>query len=80
MDILKKVFSLSFGVANNALSLIICILTYIIIGAICPIVLLIVGFLPVIGWILGIFSVLVGCYCLAGIALALLVFFNVLSE
>ncbi len=79
MDILKKVFPISFKFANDVANLIIGIIIYVVIGAIAPVVLGILGFLPVIGWILGIVASLVGIYCLAGIIIEVLVFAKVLK-
>ncbi len=79
MDALKKIFPLSFKFAKDVANLIIGIIIYVVIGAIAPIVLGILGFLPIIGWILGIVSSLVGIYCLAGIIIQVLVFCKVLK-
>jgi len=79
MDALKKIFPLSFKFAKDVANLIIGILIYVVIGAIAPAILGILGFLPVIGWILGIVSSLVGIYCLAGIIIQILVFAKVIK-
>ena len=79
MDTLKKFFPLSFKFAKDVANLIIGIIIYLVIGAIAPAILGILGFLPVIGWILGIVSSLVGIYCLAGIVIQILVFAKVLK-
>ena len=79
MDTLKKFFPLSFKFAKDVANLIIGIIIYVAIGAIAPAILGILGFLPIIGWILGIVSSLVGIYCLAGIVIQILVFAKVLK-
>lgn len=79
MDTLKKFFPLSFKFAKDVANLIIGIIIYVVIGAIAPAILGILGFLPIIGWILGIVSSLVGIYCLAGIVIQILVFAKVLK-
>lgn len=79
MDTLKKFFPLSFKFAKDVANLIIGIIIYLVIGAVAPAILGILGFLPVIGWILGIVSSLVGIYCLAGIVIQILVFAKVLK-
>lgn len=79
MDTLKKFFPLSFKFTKDVANLIIGIIIYVVIGAIAPAILGILGFLPIIGWILGIVSSLVGIYCLAGIVIQILVFAKVLK-
>ena len=79
MDTLKKFFPLSFKFAKDVANLIIGIIIYLVIGAVAPAILGILGFLPIIGWILGIVSSLVGIYCLAGIVIQILVFAKVLK-
>ncbi len=79
MDTLKKIFPISFAFTKDVVNLIIGILIYVVIGAIAPIVLGILGFLPIIGWVLSIVSSLLGIYCLAGIVIQILVFCKVLN-
>ncbi len=79
MDILKKVFPLSFSLVKDVASLIIGIIIYVVVGAVAPIVLGILGFIPIIGWILSIVTALLGIYCLAGIVILCLVYFKVLK-
>ena len=79
MDTLKRFFPLSFKFAKDVANLIIGIIIYVVIGAVAPAILGILGFLPIIGWILGIVSSLVGIYCLAGIVIQILVFAKVLK-
>ncbi len=80
MDALKKIFPLSFQFAKDVANLIIGIIIYVVIGAIAPVILGILGSVPVVGWILGIVSSLVGIYCLAGIIIEILVFAKVLKD
>lgn len=82
MDILKKVFPLSFKSADIAyfiISLIVYVLASTIIGVINGILLLI----PLIGFIIaavfGLISSIVGIYCLAGIVISILVFLKVMQ-
>lgn len=86
MDILKKLFPLSFRFAAAIGNLIVGILIYLVVAAIGGAILSVIGILaviPILGWLLGIVLGLVGSlmdiYCLAGIVIAVLVFIKVLK-
>ena len=79
MDILKKLFPISFNYASDLAQLIIGILIYIVGGAIAGTV---IGFLtgiPLVGWLFGLVGSLLGTYCFAGIVIQVLVFLKVLK-
>lgn len=82
MDILKKIFPLSFKV-NEVKDLVISILIYIALGVAIAIVGAILAFIPLLGVILaaivGIIGWVVDLYSLVGIVLAVLVFTKVLQ-
>ncbi len=80
MATLKKLFPLSFSMIKDVANLVICILIYIVVGVIAPAILGIFNFIPLVSWILGIVSTLLGIYCIAGIVIALLAYFKVLKD
>lgn len=88
MKTLKKFFPLSFKRTDSVGNLIVGILLYllagIVAGALIWLATLIVGWLPVvgalIGWALGVVSALIELYILAGIIIQILVFAKVIKE
>jgi len=87
MDLLKKLFPLSFKYTKDVANLIIGILIYIVIGAIGGVVLGLIGalagILPIIGGLLGVVLGFIGSiidlYAVAGIVIQILVFVKVLK-
>ncbi|MBR2926723.1 MAG: hypothetical protein IKC31_04015 [Clostridia bacterium] len=80
MDILKKVFPISYRWSESIGELIIGILMYVVLSAIVGGLVAVAGFIPIIGLIISfVVGPLVGIYCLAGIVIELLVFLNVLN-
>ena len=75
---LKKFFPLSYR-ANSVGSLILYIIIYAILPTVVGVVTGILGKIPLIGWIFGIATSLIGLYCTVGIVLAILVFLKVLK-
>ena len=78
MDALKKYFPLSFGV-NTLKDLIIKILIFIVVDAICGVVIGLLAKIPVLGIIFGIVGSLVGLYFLVAIVLAILCFLKIVK-
>ena len=78
MDILKKIFPLSFGAAAVA-DLVIKIIIYVVGGAVASAVIGLLTNIPIIGVIIGIAGGFVGLYSLIGIVLLLLDYFKVLK-
>ncbi|MBQ8817206.1 MAG: hypothetical protein IJZ83_01385 [Clostridia bacterium] len=87
MDALKKIFPLSFKYTKDVPNLIIGIILQILAIAVMAVLIwlatAIVGWIPVIGaiigWALGIVSSLLGLYCLVGIIIQILVFAKVIK-
>ncbi len=81
MNTLKKLFPLSFKVKSGVLSLLINILIQVIVAAIAGVLIgVIAGLgLPVISWLFSIVCGLVDLYCLVGIILGLLYFFDIIK-
>lgn len=87
MDFLKKFWPYAMKERKSggdlAIAIIIYIVASILAGAVIALATFLVGWIPVIGWliawVLGILSSLVGLYCLAGIVFAILSFCKVLK-
>lgn len=79
MDFLKKWFPWSFR-ANDVKSLIISILIYIAIGIVGGLIISLLIWVPLVGWLLGLVGGLLDLYTLVGIILAILEFAGVLKS
>lgn len=79
MDLLKKLFPISFKYAGSVAELIIGILIYVVGGAIAGAVIGFLTGLPIVGFIFGLIGSLLGIYSLAGIIIEVLVFCKVLK-
>ncbi len=87
METLKKLFPLSFKRVDEIGNLILGILIYLVVGIIAGALIwlstALVGWIPVvgaiIGWALGVVSSLIGLYVLAGIVIQVLVFAKVIK-
>lgn len=79
MDLLKKYFPWSFK-ASDGKALAIAILIYIVIGIVGGLIIGLLSWIPVIGWLLSIVGGLLDLYTLVGIILAVLFFAKVLKD
>ncbi len=87
MDALKKLFPLSFKYTKDAANLVIGILIYIVIGIIAGALIwlagMIIGWIPVVGalvgWVLRLVGSLIDVYVVAGIVIQVLVFAKVIK-
>lgn len=79
MDLLKKIFPLSFGAKKDVAALIINILIQLVVAVVVGFIIGIVATIPVIGIIVGLVGGLVDIYFLAGIVLSCLDYFKVLK-
>ena len=79
MDMLKKLFPLSFKYVDSVSNLVIGILVYLIAGFLIGALIRILAKIPVLGLIFGIAGGLVDIYCLAGIVIQVLVYIKVLK-
>lgn len=79
MDLLKKLFPISFNYASDVTKLIIGILIYVVGGTIAGAVIGFLAGIPVIGLIFSIVGSVLGIYCTAGIVIQVLVFLKVLK-
>ena len=79
MDMLKKIFPLSFQPKPDVASLIIHILILLVVGTVAGWVIGIVAAIPLIGFIFDIIGWLVGLYFTAGIVISCLDYFKILK-
>ena len=88
METLKKFFPLSWKYTKDVSNLIIGIIIYvvaaIVAGALITLATLLVGWIPLVGWLvawaLGLVGSLIGVYVLAGIVIQILVFTKVIKD
>jgi hypothetical protein len=80
MDLLKKIFPLSWKYADSGKNLAIGIIIYIVAGILAGAVIGILAKLPIVGIIIGILGGVVDLYALVGIILEILVFANVIKD
>lgn len=79
MDILKKVFPLSFK-PNDIATLVISVLLYLLASAICGVLCTVIGLIPFVGAIIAsALGSIFGIYVLGGIVITFLVFFKVMK-
>jgi len=79
MDLLKKLFPLSFKCADTVANLVIGILIYVVAGAGAGVLLGWLSLIPLVGLIFSLISTVLGIYCLAGIVIEVLLFAKVLK-
>jgi hypothetical protein len=88
MDIVKKIFPLSWKFTNSVGSFVAGIIIYLLAGTIFGLVAglagILVGWIPVIGailkWALGVVGSLIGVYSLVGLILLILVYCKVIKD
>lgn len=88
MDILQKLFPLSFKKMSEVKELIIAIVVYLVVAILAGVAIflatLIVGWIPVlgalIGWLLGIVGAIIDLYALVGIILVILVYTKIIKD
>lgn len=79
MDLLKKVFPISFKYADTVANLIIGILIYVVGNAVAGAVIGLLAVIPLIGWLFSLAGTLLGIYGTAGIVIEILIFAKVLK-
>jgi hypothetical protein len=80
MDILKKLFPLSFKMTGSVANLIIGTIIYLVAEIIVGVVLGLLGAIPVVGVIVSLVGALVGLYTVGGIVVMFLYHFKVLKD
>ncbi|MBQ2827565.1 MAG: hypothetical protein IJF13_10095 [Clostridia bacterium] len=78
MDVLKKLFPLSFK-AKDIVSLIIYIVIYLVVGIVAGVLIGVLAGFPIIGIIFALVGSLIDLYVLVGIVLEVLYFLNILK-
>lgn len=79
MELLKKLFPLSFKLSDTVANLVIGILIYVVGGAVIGAILGWLAAIPIIGLVFSLVNTLFSIYCLAGIVIEALVFAKVLK-
>ena len=87
MDVLKKIFPLSFQKAGSVGDLIIGILLYLVVGIVAGALIwlatMLTGWIPVVGalvaWLVGIIAAIIDIYVVAGIVVLVLAFLKLLK-
>ncbi len=79
MELLKKIFPLSFKFSDSVANLVIGILIYLVAGAVAGVAIGLLAKIPVVGILIGLVGGLVDLYCLAGIVIQVLDFCKVLK-
>lgn len=79
MDLLKKLFPISFKYADTVANLIIGILIYVVGGAVAGAIIGWLSLIPIIGLIFSLVGTVLGIYCLAGVVIEVLLFAKVLK-
>lgn len=79
MDALKKYFPFSFTEKKDVVALVINVILYLIVGALIGIIIKLLAWIPILGWIIGIAGGLVDLYVLIGVVLSFLDYFKVLK-
>ena len=80
MEMLKKIFPLSFKFLDSVANLVIGTLIYLVVGILVGIGIALVSIIPIVGWIIGLLGGLVDVYVLAGIVILFLAYFKVLKD
>lgn len=79
MDLLKKIFPLSFKYAKDIGNLIVGIIVYLIVGAVGGVVIWLASLVPIIGWLIGTLGGLLDVYVAVGVVLQILVFLKIVK-
>lgn len=79
MDALKKYFPFSFAEKKDVVALVINVLIYLVVGALIGVVIKLLAWVPILGWIIGIAGGLVDLYIVIGVVLSFLDYFKVLK-
>ena len=80
MDILKKIFPLSFKFLDSVANLVIGVLIYLVVGILIGFAIKLLFLIPIVGLIFGIVGTLIDLYVLAGIVILFLAYFKVLKD
>lgn len=79
MDILKKIFPISFKFTGSVANIIIGIIIYLLIGIVGGVAIALTSFVPFVGWLCGILGTVVDLYVVGGIVILFLAHFKVIK-
>lgn len=79
MDLLRKIFPLSFKYAKDVTNLIVGIIIYLVTAAIGGFVIWLASLVPIIGWLVGALGGLLDLYVAVGVVLQILVFLKIVK-
>lgn len=79
MDMLKKIFPLSFSFADTVVNLVVGIVIYLLGAALISVVLGLLAMIPVLGIVFSVVNWLVGIYAFAGVVIQVLVYLKLLK-
>ena len=79
MDLLKKIFPLSFKYAKDVANLIVGIIIYLVVAAVGGFVIWLASLVPIIGWLIGALGGLLDLYVAVGVILEILVFLKIVK-
>ncbi len=80
MDMLKKIFPISFSFADTLVNLVVGILVYVVGSAAVSVVLGLLAKIPLLGIVFSIINWIVGVYAFVGLVLLVLVYLKVVKE
>lgn len=80
MDMLKKIFPISFSFADTLVNLVVGILIYVVGAAVASVVLGLLARIPLIGLVFGLVNWVIGVYAFVGLVLLVLVYLKLVKE
>lgn len=80
MDMLKKIFPVSFSFADTLVNLVVGILIYVVGAAAASVVLGLLAKIPLVGLVFGLVNWVIGVYAFVGLVLLVLVYLKVVKE
>lgn len=79
MDLIKKLFPLSFKYKKSVVDLIVGIVLYLIAGAVGGVVIWLASLVPIVGWLFGIIGGLLDLYVAVGVVILILAFLKIVK-
>ena len=79
MDLIKKIFPLSFKYAKDVPNLITGIILYLIVAAVGGFIIWLASLVPLVGWLIGSLGSILDLYVAVGVVLQILVFLKVVK-
>lgn len=79
MDMLKKIFPLSFSFADTIVNLVVGIVIYLVVPALASVILGLLAMIPLVGIVFAVINWAVGIYAFVGLVLLILVYLKVVK-